>query len=51
MITSEKIYEEILLSAYSKGIASEVKLRMLSYNNLDPLEALIRAFNEELKLM
>lgn len=51
MITNEKIYEEILLSAYAKGIASEVKLRMISYNNLDPLEALSRAFNEELKLL
>ena len=39
------------LSAYAKGIASEVKLRMLSYNDLDPLKALNRAFNEELKLM
>ena len=51
MITNEKIYEEILLSAYAKGIASEVKLRMLSYKDLDPLEALTRAFNEELKLI
>ena len=51
MITNEKIYEEILLSAYAKGIASEVKSRMLSYNDLDPLEALTRAFNEELKLV
>ena len=37
-----KNLREILLSAYAKGIASEVKLRMLSYNNLDPLEALTR---------
>lgn len=51
MITNEKIYEEILIKAYSKGIALKVKNRMLNYNNLEPLEALSKAFNEELKLL
>ena len=51
MITNEKIYEEILIKAYSIGIASKVKNRMLTYSDLEPLEALSKAFNEELKLL
>ena len=45
MATNEKIYEEVLIKAYKKGIGKQVKSIAATMQDEDPLDALVKAYN------
>ena len=47
MATNEKIYEEVLIKAYKKGIGKQVKSLASTMQDEDPLDALVKAYNIE----
>ena len=50
MATNEKIYEEVLIKAYKKGIGKQVKSIAATLQDEDPLDALVKAYNMKSKI-